>query len=533
MPDLFARPSTTVSALLAELPGSGLRLASGNPELRLSRTSPTLYEPWLSALRPRGGVLLGVGLHPGNNATGAAVRTAASDGFAAIVIRSFSLGVEDLAETADECGIALLIVGQNADWREIDSLITSALRATTEESGSLSSLPGGDLFALANAIAGMTGGATTIEGFKRQILAYSTLADQPIDNDRKLGILGREVPDAPENDQQYASLYRNPAAQHFVAASAEGAIARSAVGVRAGAQLLGSVWVIDASPRTAEILKSLDSAVDTIALHMLRARSTSDLVHEQRAELVRRLLQEGGDAHLVVGQLGLEPSSQFALVAFQPRAAGGSDEVGIRRLADLVTMMCESNEFGVACALVGRTVYALVSAPGALPAARVHALAERIVTRAGASLQVAVDAAIGSTVFAAGQISRSRDDADLVLLLLANRSVAGPVASAEACRGLLNLLELFHILRRTPRLQSPLAVRVLDHDAREGTSYAVTLRTYFDCSRDSAVTAERLSMHQNTLRYRLRRASEIFNIDLLNPDDVLMLWLTLRSAQFG
>jgi hypothetical protein len=44
--------------------------------------------------------------------------------------------------------------------------------------------------------------------------------------------------------------------------------------------------------------------------------------------------------------------------------------------------------------------------------------------------------------------------------------------------------------------------------------------------------AARLSLHQNTLRYRLRRANELFGIDLDNPDDTLTLWLSLRVVEF-
>ncbi|MFD7898217.1 helix-turn-helix domain-containing protein [Streptomyces sp. NPDC059568] len=35
-------------------------------------------------------------------------------------------------------------------------------------------------------------------------------------------------------------------------------------------------------------------------------------------------------------------------------------------------------------------------------------------------------------------------------------------------------------------------------------------------------------MHQNTLRYRTRRAVEVFGIDLHDADQRLILWLQLR-----
>jgi DNA-binding PucR family transcriptional regulator len=36
-------------------------------------------------------------------------------------------------------------------------------------------------------------------------------------------------------------------------------------------------------------------------------------------------------------------------------------------------------------------------------------------------------------------------------------------------------------------------------------------------------------VHPNTVRYRLRRAAELFHLDLDDPDEVLTLWLALRT----
>ena len=94
------------------------------------------------------------------------------------------------------------------------------------------------------------------------------------------------------------------------------------------------------------------------------------------------------------------------------------------------------------------------------------------------------------------------------------------------------MLELAQDFRSASKLVSPAATRVLAWDAQNGTDYTKTLRTYLKNSRDSATTATELSLHQNTLRYRLRRAHELLGIDLDSPDDTLILWLGLRVAEF-
>ncbi|MFM9701110.1 helix-turn-helix domain-containing protein [Streptomyces europaeiscabiei] len=51
---------------------------------------------------------------------------------------------------------------------------------------------------------------------------------------------------------------------------------------------------------------------------------------------------------------------------------------------------------------------------------------------------------------------------------------------------------------------------------------------WLDAVGNVAEDATRLGAHTNTLRYRLRRTAELFDISLDDPDDRLSLWLQLR-----
>ena len=398
-------------------------------------------------------------------------------------------------------------------------------------------LPVGDLFALANAIAAMVGGATAIEDLQTRVLAYSTLPDQPIDDTRRDGILGRQVPDLPDNAEAYASLFRASGAVRLPGAMTPNlpgepavpvGLARLAVAVRAGVEPLGSIWVVDVTGSLDDAAATeLERAAAIAALHILRARSAADLARAQRAVLLRRLLDGDADARLVAAQLGLDLAGPFVALAFQPQFGPAGDELRLNRLVDLVAMACEAHQSGTECVAIGTTVYALFFG-GQLDDTQligIEAMAARLVTRATAAMRIVLRASVGSRVTGVDTISRSRRDADLVLLLT---DPAGPVVSARNVGSRLSLLELGQVMRDTPRLFSGQAQAVLDLDARSGTEYAATLRTYLDCGRDSARTAALLSVHQNTLRYRLRRVHELFGIDLDNADDTLTLWLSLR-----
>jgi hypothetical protein len=522
--------SIALPDLLQVLASSGLVLRSHGNTPGLSPTNPTLYDPLTPLEGLRGGILLGIGLHPAEPETALVVREAAQAGFGAIVLKQLSQDIEELAGTADQAGIALLVVDDAVGWRQLDALLESALSASAEANQSPSPLGVGDLFALANAIAALVGGATAIENLQEQVLAYSTLAHQPIDDDRRNGILGRQVPYLPENAGQYASVFRSRGAVRIE--GVRPAMDRLAIAVRAGNQPLGSIWVVDAhGDLDSDAEQALERAADIAVLHILRARSTIDLARQQRAELLRRLLEGGDDVQLVAEQLGLKRSGPFVVAAFQPDL-GQTDELSLIRLVDLVTTQCEAHRQGAQCVLIGATIYALFTeAPAAGPGS-IETLARRLIERSATSLRVKLRASAGSDVTTAADISRSRHDADLVLLMLASGRSTGDYANAQEMRSRLTLLELGALFRNTPHLVSPAAASMRAYDAESGTEYARTLRTYLDFSRDSAKTSAALSVHQNTLRYRLRRLRDLFGIDVDHPEDTVVLWLSLHVQEF-
>lgn len=518
--------SIALHELLRVLANPGVVLRSEGTPPKLSLTSPSLYDPLTPLKGFPGGILLGLGLHPAEPATTGVIRSAAQAGFGAVIIKQYSQDIGHLVDTADQSCIALLVADDEVGWRQLDALLDSALQATAEAGRSLSPLGVGDLFALANAIAAMVGGATAIENLQEQVLAYSTLADQAIDEDRRRGILGRQVPYLPENAGQYASVFRSRGAVRVE--GVRPAMDRLAIAVRAGNEPLGSIWVVDANGDLgSDAEQALVRAADIAALHMLRARSAYDLARQQRAELLHHLLEGSDDVVLIAEQLNLRNAGPFVVVAFQPDM-GQADEMAMVRLMDLVTTHCEAHRQGAHCVLVGTTIYALFTEIAGSSFGSIELLARRLTERSHASLALDVKAAAGPTVAAVSEIYRSRHDADLVLLMLASARSSGNYASAEEVRSRLTLLELASLFRKTPRLLSAAAEKIREYDAGSGTDYAKTLRTYLDFSRDSAKSAEALSLHQNTLRYRLKRLRELFNVDIDQPEDILVLWLSLH-----
>ena len=57
----------------------------------------------------------------------------------------------------------------------------------------------------------------------------------------------------------------------------------------------------------------------------------------------------------------------------------------------------------------------------------------------------------------------------------------------------------------------------------------ITLRAFLDCHGNVASVAKQLHVHNNTVRYRLARLVEDFDVNLDDPAERLWLWLRLVS----
>jgi DNA-binding PucR family transcriptional regulator len=65
------------------------------------------------------------------------------------------------------------------------------------------------------------------------------------------------------------------------------------------------------------------------------------------------------------------------------------------------------------------------------------------------------------------------------------------------------------------------------YDGRHSRELMATLTAYFACGRNFARTAEHLVVHLNTVKYRLRRCSEVSGFDIEDPATALNLEIAL------
>jgi DNA-binding PucR family transcriptional regulator len=104
--------------------------------------------------------------------------------------------------------------------------------------------------------------------------------------------------------------------------------------------------------------------------------------------------------------------------------------------------------------------------------------------------------------------------------------VAGRLLTVEDLRPALVFERTAAIFADEPVLRSPALARMMDEDP----AVAETLATWCGCFGNVARAARELGIHENTVRYRLKRAEEHYGVALLDPDTLLAAWLQLRSG---
>ncbi|GAA2669943.1 MULTISPECIES: CdaR family transcriptional regulator [Actinosynnema] len=500
--------------LVNVLGGYGVRLVCCPVPRSTELRSVVMREPEARAVD--GDVFLAVGA----DSVAAAVRWAVAVGASAVLVHDDGPGPEAAALGEAE-GVAVLLVDPSVSWSQLAGVVYGlVLEGRETESGRGPT----DLFALADRLSGAVGGAVVIEDHSSRVLAYSN-SQQGADRARLETILGRQVPERLREVFERRGVFAHLAARDeplFVAPDeGHGLAGRMVVAVRAGRELLGSVWVTCGDPLTGARGTALADGARTVALHLLRLRASADLERQVESDLALRLLEGTADAATALSRLGL-PQGELRVVALRAR------EAGERHAALLLAFERATTGFGWSrpgrSTLAGSTLYTLL--PGeAADAARAWiagiraALPERVVVTAG----------IGG-VAPAAELPASRQEADECLALHESRPQgAEPPAYDESWDDI--LLQRLRAAARTGRVpaRGPVA-ELRRHDRERGTRHVPTLRAWLESQGDLAQAGERLDVHPNTVRYRLRKMAEVTALDLDDPRKRLAMTIALAAT---
>jgi PucR-like helix-turn-helix protein/diguanylate cyclase with GGDEF domain len=541
------RPHASLGRVLDDLGATLLELVHGDPDVIAGGDDIggiAFHDPLEDPVLPQHALVLGIGLRePEEIVTllGELGRHRA----AGLVLRAPVPPSDALIAAAEESGVALLALTRGASWAQLAAMLRSLLaEGDVGDVGpqTLGGIPSGDLFALANAIAALLDAPVTIEDRRSRVLAFSGRQDEA-DASRVETILGRQVPERYARLLVERGVFRElnrserPVYVQAHPGELDGLVlSRVAIAVRAGDELLGSIWAAVREPLSEDRNQALSDAAKLVALHMLRIRAGADVERRLRTDLLSTALEGGTGAREALNRLGLayQPVIVLALGLVETdsdeRPIG--DEAGHtgqrQRLSDGLAMHLSAVHPRCATALVGDVAYGLVPITGGGNGEeRAVRIATDFLDRVGDRVHAVIG--IGPVAQDALGLATARASADRALRVLRSGTGAGQrVALLADVHVEALILELRDLVTARGDRPTGAVARLYDYDDQHNTNLVRTLRAWLDAFGDIVAAAASMYVHPNTFRYRLRRLSEVSGLDLTDPEARFAAMLQLR-----
>ncbi|WP_166353106.1 helix-turn-helix domain-containing protein [Phytoactinopolyspora limicola] len=529
------RPRATLGRVLDDLGSTLLEVLAGEVQPSTEVGGVVIYDPLDPPVLTDNTLVLGVGLSAPEEVA-EVLRTIGKAQGVGLVVRVPAELPPVVLQAAADTGVVLFGLTRGASWVQVSALLRSLLAVDDLGDGDGETLVGagaGDLFALAGAVSALLDAPVTIEDLNSRVLAFSANQDRA-DDSRKETVLGRQVPERYTRELEQAGIFRQLYSSDrpvYVTLPDVPAVAlpRVAIRVRAGDEMLGSMWAAVSGPLSAEREQAFVDSAKLVALHLLRHRAGADVERRLRAELVASLLEGGPNAAAAAARLGLE-HGRSCVVALALRGVDDASnlEAQLQRINGAFALHLSAVHPRSAVALVGGVVYGVIPSSGHGPATdqRAVAIADEFLERIGDHSDVVVG--IGRVVADTSELPRSRADADRTLRVLRAGRSTSRVARAEDVQTASLLLELGDLMAaERQQLTGPVA-RLAAYDTRHRAEMVETLRAWLDAFGDVARAAAVMHVHPNTFRYRLRRLSQIGGIDLDDAEARFAAMLELR-----
>ncbi len=474
-----------------------------------------------------GDLVLGVAVSSARDAA-PLVRHCGERSAAALLLKPPSASAASVVAAAKQAGVSLVEVRSGTGWAQLVWLLRTVVDAASDESDAAGDEGGlGDLFQLADAVAAVVDAPVTIEDANSRVLAYSARQDVT-DPARVSTIMGRGVPDDVLARFRSRGVFRELSRGRstiFVPAQRDGTLPRLIVPIRMGGELLGSMWAVVEGRVPEARAAAFADAGSVVALHLLRRRAAVNAQRRHSTEQVRALLEGRGSSRVASAELGLT-DVPHRVIAIDTVGKGTEDELAAEGLR---LALWERLTAGVgrrpAVAELNRLLYAVVpDEPGAggwaaLRGALSGLDTEQLLVAAGAPVSIA-------------DLPASRAQAQETLGLLRAGLVAGRVADYEQAWAVVALHRAANAANAAGVADLGPLSELRKQDEASGTDYLGTLYAWLRHPGDPRAAGKALSIHPNTLRYRMRRIVELTGLDLDDPDLRLALLVQLVALHW-
>jgi purine catabolism regulator len=280
-------------------------------------------------------------------------------------------------------------------------------------------------------------------------------------------------------------------------------------------------------------LQIVQHAATVYALSMMRERMAADVARQLRDEVLEGLLlgrtQDEQVARERALRLGYDPRLTYRVLVLVARDGSTTDAPGPersaqrRRLMETLAELCARRAPGTLAALREDELVLLVAEP-----AEAREIGQTALQQANALLPTwRITVGIGGACEAACAIARSYAQARRALETAQRFGGQGDVVSFEDL-GVYRLL--FHVTdpAELNGFIDQVLGSLLDYDQRHSSDLLRTLATFLGLNGNVQATARELSLHVNSVTYRLQRIEAISGLDLEQSEDRLLAQVALK-----
>ena len=492
------------------------------PDASIQIRDVSIYDP--AEPIETGTIVLAVGVDINGVHAHELVRVAAARGAAAVVFRTASPAV-----VFDEQNISVIRAKPTLTWTQIMALLRALVCLKTTGVDDVAGLRFNTMDGLADVVAAMVGGSVVIYDRAHEVIGYALLS-HPIDEARRESICGHRTPQQwmtrfTEDDSAYQT-FRQPGTVIHVNGYA-GLRTRLRIAVESDGVVLGELSVAEGnSPLDAAAEEALKLAANLASPVLRKYVDTAEGERVRRRRLVLRILHDADAAVQHAPELGLPLRQKWLLVGFRLHPSTNTGE-GVRNIINeravrLVAMQLTFSDASPTVTFDGETLYALLPAVSD----RLRGLACSRLQQALAQLsQIGMVgiAAVGLVSNDLRDIPSARTDVDRVLRVGVQQEMRHAVLTVEDSWADLSLLSIHDALGLDIERDCPPLAFLSQYDQEHDSELVLTLEAFLDEFGSVSNVADRLFIHQNTVRHRLQRIIEISGIDLADPTQRLVV----------
>ena len=449
-------------------------------------------------------------------------------GFSGVAMKCRSSRQAEISAMASNSGIAVLEVAEHVSWRYFDVFVSSILSERNPAAGLSRQEALEPLFALSNSLAEVFGGSVAIEDLGRNILAYSSVPGQLIDDLRTRGILSRQVPTTVFNDEQYRAVLKASGPRRFPQFGDDHA--RTAVAVRAGSVPLGTIWAIDAHADSTDVEEgekqaALTHAAKVAASHMLENWRVQEANQRPREDVLRRLLTGTNLTGTELAELGVSEGGSVILTGFSLMGSANSP-IALRQMRTTIAQNYSAYRRESCVVVVDRRIYVLIHSASLQEARSVASRILRVVDKVVEGKTVA---AIAQPAHHSAALVPRREEVDAILQCHTMETTE-PVLLREDVQAQMLVNRVHQTFASDPTVAIPRLSDLLEKESHGKGNLCQTALAWCQNLGNSLRTAQQLGIHDNTVRYRMQGFSKIVGVDLADTDTVLAVWIQLRCS---